>query len=177
MSRELLGPVRVDPWWWEEVRDAVAHLDLPSVVVDAVVMERAQRYPVGQIGGSAVRPPPEMVRLGIARRVIAAGEGAAAVLFGECLPLGGTEQPSCPAEVEDFTGTAEDGGDDVRLCGEKPGGGGGDARVDTVDLRQTTLLLPSIRAQPRRSTSWSRVIRTTIVTAGWSPPGRSQVTA
>jgi len=40
-----------------------------------------------------------------------------------------------PGPVEHFTGTAEDGGDDVRVGGKKPGRGGRNPSIDAVDLR------------------------------------------
>ena len=39
-----------------------------------------------------------------------------------------------PGPVEDFTGTAEHGGDDVRVGGKKPGSGGRNPSVDAVNL-------------------------------------------
>ena len=116
--------------------------------MDAVVVERAQRDPIGEVGGSTVRPPSEVVGFGVAGWVPTPRERTPAVPFGKSLPLRRAEQAPRPPQVEDLTGTAQDGGDDVRVGGKKPGCGGGNPSVDAVDLRGAETVKELVETHP-----------------------------
>ena len=99
---------------------------MPVAVLDQPVVVAAEQHPVGQGGGSAGRPWPDVVGFAPARRPVAAGEGAAAVAQDERPAQRSGEQPPGPADVEDLAAAAEHRRDDGGVAGEPAGGAGGD---------------------------------------------------
>ena len=65
-----------------------ADVDVPAVVVDDSVVVSAQEDQVGEFGGAAVGPEPDVVGVAPAGWAAAAGEGAAAVPDDEGTPDG-----------------------------------------------------------------------------------------
>ena len=94
--------------------------------MDEPVVEGADVGGFVEIGWSAVFPEGEVVELAAGELCLAFGEHAALVAERGGAALGAAEDPAGPAEVEDLSLGAEDGGDEVRLTREPPGGGGGD---------------------------------------------------
>jgi len=75
--------------------DAVGcHHHGPLALVDQVVVVAAEQAPVGQVGGSAGVPGPQMVRFGPGWWAVAAREDAPLVAVGEGDALVSVEQPS-----------------------------------------------------------------------------------
>ena len=131
-----------------------SHVDLPAVVVHAVVVAAAQQDPVAQVGGPAVGvPPADVMRFGIGRRMRATRPGAPAVPFGQRPPLRGAEQAAGAAQVEDFAVRAEDDGDDAGVGGHPPHGAGADRGGDPVDLRRADPGAQFVQADPDHARS------------------------
>jgi len=73
----------IDVCGWDEPGYVFAYFDLPSFVVDAMVMVRAEQYAVVEVGGSVVPvPPPDVVGFRVRGRMTASGPCAASVSFG-----------------------------------------------------------------------------------------------
>ncbi len=74
-------------------------MDAPSAFVDAVMMTRAQRNQVVEVGRASVLPPDDMVRLGVVESDGAARHGAAWVQRPQRPPLGATGETRSSTEV------------------------------------------------------------------------------
>ena len=86
-------------------------LQPPAALVHGAMMGPAQQGQVGQVGGAAVQPVPQMVGLTPGRGPLAAGKRAAAVADGQGGALGGLDDPAGAADLQRLgRGAAEDRG-------------------------------------------------------------------
>src|ERR1700712_1792452 len=95
-----------------------AESDLPVAVVDQGVVLSAQHAAVVQVGGSAVAPVCDVVELGPFAGQVAAGEYTADVAEQQRFAAGGGEGSHGSADVQNFGGSGEDGGDDGGVAGQ-----------------------------------------------------------
>ena len=75
-------------------------VELPAVVVDPVVVPRAQRHEVVEIGAAAVAPPVDVMRLASVERHLAAGDRAGRVHHPQRPPLRPRRQPPHPPHIQ-----------------------------------------------------------------------------
>ena len=72
----------------------------PAALVDRPMMGSAQQHQVVQIGGAAVQPVPQMMRVTPGKGPLAVGEDTAAVPDREGAALGGGDDPAGPAHIQ-----------------------------------------------------------------------------
>jgi hypothetical protein len=77
---------------------------LPAAVMDGPMMGPAQEQQVGQVGGAAVQPVPQMMSLTPGQRAGTAGAPTAAVADGQGAALAGLDDPAGPAGVQGLAG-------------------------------------------------------------------------
>jgi len=83
----------------------------PAAVMDGPMVGPAQQDQIGQVGGAAVQPVPQMMTLTPGQRPLAVREEAAAVAHGQGGPLGRGDDPGRPAQVQRLArGSTQDGG-------------------------------------------------------------------
>src|SRR5829696_7174975 len=70
-------------WWGGGEAPVGSAGELPAVVVDGPMMGSADQGQVGQVGGAAVQPVPDMVGFAPGQRPMTAREDAAAVADGQ----------------------------------------------------------------------------------------------
>src|SRR3954454_2926711 len=117
------GDVGVEPGWWGEGGEAVVgDGDCPGGVVDEAVVVPAEQHEVGEGGGSAVCPEPDVVGVAPGGWDVAAGECAVLVAGGQRAADAEGDGAGCPADVQRLGGGGEDGGDDVGVAGQPPQG-------------------------------------------------------
>jgi hypothetical protein len=77
---------------------------LPAAVMDRPVMGPAQEYQVGQVGGAAIQPVPQVVSLTPGQGPVTARDDTAAVADGQGGSLAGLDDPGGPADVQGLAG-------------------------------------------------------------------------
>jgi hypothetical protein len=77
---------------------------VPAAVMDGPMVRSAQEQQVGQVGGAAIQPVPQMMSLTPGQRAVAAREDTAAVADGQGGSLGGLDDPGGPAGVQGWLG-------------------------------------------------------------------------
>ncbi len=105
---------------WSEPRDATTGFDSPRVLMDDVVVTRAQQHPVVDAGRATLRPRCQVVCLAPAGRNEAVREGTPLVPGNERPPEVGREKALRTSEVEHLPVAAQDQRHDVRITGEPP---------------------------------------------------------
>src|SRR6476661_1297796 len=101
--------------------------------MDQGVVMTAQNGTVGHAGRSTVDPGLNVVQVGPAGGPVAAGEHASAVPEGDGAADAGGPDAGGAADVQRFTGGAEDGGDDVAVAQQPAGLGGTDRDAGGVE--------------------------------------------
>ena len=92
--------------------------ELPSAFVAQHVVAAAEQHQVVEVGGAAVLPGCEVMRVAPAGRPLAAGEGAVPVTVHEGASLGFGDEAGVAAEVEDLLLAVHDHAADRTVAGE-----------------------------------------------------------
>jgi hypothetical protein len=72
--------------------------------MDGPVVGPAQQGEVGEVGGAAIHPVPQVMGVAPGQGPLTAREDTAAVVDGQGGPLGGVDDPGGPADVQGLTG-------------------------------------------------------------------------
>jgi hypothetical protein len=103
-----------------EPGDTTTEFDGPRVVMEEVMVSRAEQYTVVDARRTTPRPRREVVCLAPARRDGTVRERTALVPGHERPPKVRWEQPLCTSEVQDLPCATEDQRDDVGITGDPP---------------------------------------------------------
>lgn len=121
LSRTLL---RIYRGRWSDVGVAArVAADGPALAVVASVVVPAEQESVVDVAGSAGVPRHSVMRVAVDRCGVTARVDAALVAQRDGAALGGSEQASRAAEVEDLAASAEHGGQDLGVAREGTEGG------------------------------------------------------
>src|SRR5882757_6711731 len=140
--------VVVVPFWWNELRLAVAYSDGPFGVVDDVVVGMAQHHQVVDVGSSAVNPVNDVVHLAPVGGFVAAGVGAASVAGGDCFALGGGGTPLLAADVDRLAVATQNHWGDLRVA-QQPAQLGGGGHPTELQLHSPGLVLLGLEVDDR----------------------------
>ena len=72
---------------------------LPAALMDRPMMGSAQQGQIGQVGGAAMQPMPQMVGVAPGQGPLAVGEDTAAVPDGQGGALGGLDDSGGPSDL------------------------------------------------------------------------------